>query len=129
MAFDGGIDALSDSTRERLNDLEIGISAKQRQKGVADLRVLIEAYERSESDDAMLEVADFTILADPDGEDRCYLSVDAPHPAVTALVAGAFISAAGNPMTRLMSSAQQRGILSFTVTARRRPPPLRSLSC
>jgi hypothetical protein len=80
VAFDGGIDALSGDTRDRLNDIEKGISAKQRQKGVADLRVLVESHERCVSDDAMLEVAEFTIFDDPDGEDRCYLSVDAPHP-------------------------------------------------
>jgi hypothetical protein len=53
---------------------------QHRQKGVADLRVLVEAYERCVSDDAMLAVAEFTIFDDPAGEDRCYLSVDAPRP-------------------------------------------------
>lgn len=38
VAFDGGIDALSSATRERLNDHEAEISDGQRQKGIADLR-------------------------------------------------------------------------------------------
>jgi hypothetical protein len=80
VAFDGGIDALSGDTRKRLNDLEEGISAEQRQKGVVDLRLLVDAYERCVSDDAMLEITEFTIFDEPDEEDRYYLSVDAPHP-------------------------------------------------
>jgi hypothetical protein len=80
VVFDGGMDALSSDTRRRLNNAEEGVTAEQLRVGVGDLRLLVDAHALCVSDDAMLEVANFTIFDEPDGSDRNYLTVDAPHP-------------------------------------------------
>jgi hypothetical protein len=80
VAFDGGMDALSREIRERLDRHEEGITIEDRQKGVADLRLLVDAYTRYRGDQATLEAAEFTIFDDPFGPDRYFLTVDAPRP-------------------------------------------------
>lgn len=50
-------------------------------KGVADLRLLVEAYPRCANNEAMITIDDFAIIDDPfESDDRFFLSVEAPMP-------------------------------------------------
>jgi hypothetical protein len=80
VAFDGGMEALSGEHRDGLNRHEHGATAEERGKVVADLRLLVEAYERCDNQDAALEPTELAIWCDPCGPDRYYLTVDAPLP-------------------------------------------------
>jgi hypothetical protein len=78
--FDGGLDDLSHDCRERLDQLEKGISPGQREQAVADLRLLGTAYGQYVGGQAMLDPANFAIFHEPFDSDEYYLSVDAPRP-------------------------------------------------
>ncbi|MEV7968374.1 hypothetical protein AB0O34_20675 [Sphaerisporangium sp. NPDC088356] len=80
VAFDGGMDALSREARESLDGHEKGITTEQREKAVADLRLLVTAYAQHRGGHARLEMADFEIFAEPDRSTGYYLTVDAPQP-------------------------------------------------
>ncbi|MGQ0718844.1 MAG: hypothetical protein ACT4NP_16340 [Pseudonocardiales bacterium] len=82
VAFEGGMDGLSDDDRDRLNRLEKGITNEELRRGVDNLRLLLDAHTRCGNDSAMLVVEEFTITDDPApyGPDRYFLNVDAPLP-------------------------------------------------
>lgn len=78
--FDGGLDALSEDTRQILDRHETGITTEQREKAITDLRLLVTAYGQYRGGEAVLETASLAIFSEPGGPDAYYLSVDAPHP-------------------------------------------------
>jgi hypothetical protein len=84
VVFGGEVDgdALSRKDRDRLDRLEWGITRERLSEGVADLRLLLDAYTRCANDEARLAVDDFTITDDPleSGTYRFFLDVQAPMP-------------------------------------------------
>jgi hypothetical protein len=80
VTYDGGMDMLSREVREQLDRLEEGIAPEEREKAVADLRVLVTAYSRCSGMQAGLEYAHLEIFAEPYGSDRYFISVHAPKP-------------------------------------------------
>lgn len=68
--------------RAQLDELQRGISAEQLSRGVADLRVLLDAHANRTNFNARLLIDDFSITDDPwtDEADGHYLSVEAPMP-------------------------------------------------
>lgn len=75
-------EGLGGKDRERLNQLEWGITKERLSQAVADLRLLLDAYTRCANEDVSLAVDDFTIMDDPldSGPDRFFLDVQAPMP-------------------------------------------------
>lgn len=80
VVFDRGMDVLSAEARECMNDHEEGITDKQREKAVANLRLLFAAYGKYLGGLAELEPDHFSIFDEPSDSDRYFLTVDAPHP-------------------------------------------------
>ncbi|MFE3580950.1 hypothetical protein [Streptomyces vinaceus] len=80
VAYDGGVDVLSTETRERLNRIEEGITSEEREKAVADLRILATAYERCSGVHGLLHFDYPEIFVEPGDSDGLYLSVCAPNP-------------------------------------------------
>lgn len=82
VTFDGGLDGLGSDDRDRLNRLERDIATEQLGKGVADLRLLLEAYTRCANYEARLIVDDFLITDDPfdEGSEDLFLNIEAPMP-------------------------------------------------
>ncbi|MFK0221590.1 hypothetical protein ACIQWN_25785 [Streptomyces vinaceus] len=80
VTYDGGVDVLSTETRERLNRIEEGITSEEREKAVADLRVLATAYERCTGVHGLLHFDYPEIFVEPGDSDGLYLSVCAPNP-------------------------------------------------
>lgn len=80
--FDGGVDGLSDKDRDRVDRRERDTTEEQLSKGVADLRLLLDAFTRCTNDAARLLVDDFSITDDPfeTDTDRFFLNVEAPMP-------------------------------------------------
>ncbi|MFG1966082.1 hypothetical protein [Nonomuraea sp. NPDC049028] len=78
--FNGEIPDLADGSREYMDKHEEGITSEQREKAVADLRVLVTAYMQCHGDPGILESDEFEIFHDPDGPDRYYLTVTTPRP-------------------------------------------------
>ncbi|MEV0679391.1 hypothetical protein AB0I60_22995 [Actinosynnema sp. NPDC050436] len=78
----GDVDGLGGEARRRLDRVQEGLTADQVRTGAADLRLLLDAYTRCANDNARLLVEDFALTDDPvgDGEDGCFLSVEAPVP-------------------------------------------------
>lgn len=80
VTYDGGMDVLSREVREQLDRLEEGITREEREKAVADLRVLATAHSRGSGSRAVLEHAYLEIFAEPSDSDGYYMSVRAPKP-------------------------------------------------
>ncbi|GHE65787.1 hypothetical protein CP980_15545 [Streptomyces vinaceus] len=80
VTYDGGADVLSAETRERLNRLEEGITPEEREKAVADLRVLATAYERCSGVHGLLHFDYPEIFVEPGDSEGLYLSICAPNP-------------------------------------------------
>ncbi|MFH8787599.1 hypothetical protein [Streptomyces roseoverticillatus] len=80
VTYDGGMYMLSREAREHLDRLEEGITPEEREKAVADLRVMVTAYSRYSGVQAGLEQTYLEIFAEPDGSDGYYLSVHVPEP-------------------------------------------------
>ncbi|SDN05349.1 hypothetical protein SAMN04489726_4663 [Allokutzneria albata] len=81
VAFEGGLESLSSEARERLNQMERGATAEQLAQGVADLRLMHEAYTQTTNVYAQL-LDEFTLTDDPfePGTHCYYLNVEAPQP-------------------------------------------------
>ncbi|MFG2962187.1 hypothetical protein ACGFZS_02785 [Streptomyces sp. NPDC048288] len=77
---DDGMDTLSDETREHLDRREAGISTEERQKAVADLRVLVTAHSRCTGMWASLDDPSGEIFAEPYDSDGFYMTVQTPEP-------------------------------------------------
>jgi hypothetical protein len=80
VTFDGGMDDLSHEAREFLDRHEKGISSEQRERAIADLRLLTTAYAQYRGGQAVLETDNFAIFDEPYDSDRYYMTVDAPQP-------------------------------------------------
>jgi hypothetical protein len=80
VTFDGGMDDLSGRARESLDRHEKGITTEQREKAVADLRLLVTAYAQYLGEHAVLEPENFAIFDEPYDSDRYFLTVNAPQP-------------------------------------------------
>ncbi|MFD8868713.1 hypothetical protein ACFV1F_31000 [Streptomyces sp. NPDC059590] len=78
--FDDGMDTLRDKTREQLDRREAGFTTEEREKAVADLRVLVTAHSRCTGMWASLDDPGREIFAEPYDSDGFYLSVQAPEP-------------------------------------------------
>jgi hypothetical protein len=118
VAFDRGMDVLSQQTRERLDLQEQGITTEQREKAVADLRLLAAAYATYLGGEATLEPVNFAIFDESAGSDEYYLTVDAPKPGSD----GAWRVAIGrwvpdDPEEEEPSSATGRPIVTCTCSA------------
>jgi len=77
--FDGGMPDLASMSREFLDRHEEGLTAKQRERAIADLRVLATAYLQCHADPGFLE-AEVEIFHEPAGSDGYYLTVTPPEP-------------------------------------------------
>lgn len=77
---DDGLDTLSDETREQLDDREAGFSAEEREKAVADLRVLVAVHSRVGDMRASLDDPSCRLFAEPYGSHGFYLTIEAPEP-------------------------------------------------
>ncbi|QUQ72522.1 hypothetical protein [Kutzneria sp. CA-103260] len=73
---------LDQEDRDRLNDLEQGVSKSRLDRAVADMRLLLAAHQQCANSEARLLVSDFEITDDPYDEeaDRYFLDVLAPIP-------------------------------------------------
>ena len=80
LMFEGGMDELSDSTRELLNGLEEDASPSQVKRTIAGMRILLAAQRRTTNQEASLDVTALSILDDPDWGNSYYLSIDYPMP-------------------------------------------------
>jgi hypothetical protein len=80
VTYDGGVDTLGNETRKQLDRLEEGITTEQREKAVADLRVLATAYSRCADEAVMLDHAYPEIFSEPYDADGYFLSIRAPEP-------------------------------------------------
>ncbi|MCE7002344.1 hypothetical protein LWC34_05790 [Kibdelosporangium philippinense] len=82
VACDGREYGLNLEVRERLNAVERGASKENLRQGIADLRLLLDAYIRCENDEARLSIDDFSIADDrfEAGIDGLFLNVEAPMP-------------------------------------------------
>ncbi|MGW2490550.1 hypothetical protein ACWCV9_25530 [Streptomyces sp. NPDC001606] len=80
VTYDGGVDMLSREAREQLDRLEEGITPKEREEAIANLRVLVTACSRFPDMLGGLEEDDLAIFAEPYDSDGYYLSVQAPEP-------------------------------------------------
>ncbi|CDR14934.1 hypothetical protein [Streptomyces iranensis] len=78
--FDDGMDTLSDEAREQLDRREAGFTTQEREKAVADLRVLVTAHSRCTGTWASLDDPSREIFAEPYDSDGFYLTVQAPEP-------------------------------------------------
>ncbi|MGA4838843.1 hypothetical protein [Streptomyces sp. G45] len=78
--FDDGMDTLSDRTRAQLDSREDGYSPEDREKAVADLRVLVTAHSRSGGRWASLDDPSSELFAEPYDSDGFYLTVQTPDP-------------------------------------------------
>ncbi|MET9241201.1 hypothetical protein [Nonomuraea sp. NPDC003709] len=78
--YDGGTPDLCKASREFMDRREEGITTDQRERAVADLRLLVTSYAQRQGSQAELEPADFTIFDEPFGSDGYYLTVKAPQP-------------------------------------------------
>ncbi|MFC6067105.1 hypothetical protein [Streptomyces ochraceiscleroticus] len=77
---DDGMDTLSDDTREQLDRREVGFTAEERKKAVADLRVLVTAHAQGGGTWAALDDPSYQLFAEPYDSDGFYLTVQAPEP-------------------------------------------------
>ncbi|WP_327402285.1 hypothetical protein OG194_20570 [Streptomyces sp. NBC_01288] len=80
VTYDGGVETLGRETREQLDLLEEGITTEEREKAIADLRVLATACSRFSGESVMLDHAYPRIFAEPYDADGYYLSIHAPEP-------------------------------------------------
>lgn len=78
--YDDGMDTLSDETREQLDRREAGFTREEREKAVADLRVLVTAHSRCTGMWASLDDPSREIFAEPYDSDGFYMTVQAPEP-------------------------------------------------
>ncbi|GEC05027.1 hypothetical protein SSP24_26820 [Streptomyces spinoverrucosus] len=78
--YDDGMDTLSDETREQLDRREAGLTTEEREKAVADLRVLVTAHSRCTGMWASLDDPSREIFAEPYDSDGFYMTVQAPEP-------------------------------------------------
>ncbi|QJT00039.1 hypothetical protein G9272_06880 [Streptomyces asoensis] len=78
--YDDGMDTLSDETREQLDRREAGFTTEEREKAVADLRVLVTAHSRCTGMWATLDDPSREIFAEPYDSDGFYMTVQAPEP-------------------------------------------------
>ncbi len=78
--FDDGMDTLSGEVREQLDRREEGFTKEEREKAVADLRVLVTAHSRCAGRWASLDDTSREIFAEPYDSDGFYLTVQAPEP-------------------------------------------------
>jgi hypothetical protein len=79
--FGGGMEPLTDSYRERLNEADKEYTASQMRRAVDSLRVLAEAHRQVDSDSCQLETEYLSITEDPFNEERYFVEVSAPDPA------------------------------------------------
>jgi hypothetical protein len=80
VTYDGGVGMLSREVREQLDRLEEGITPDERERAVANLRVLVAACSRFPDMLGGLEYAHLEIFAEPYDSDGYFLSVHAPVP-------------------------------------------------
>uniref|UniRef100_A0AAU2V813 Uncharacterized protein n=1 Tax=Streptomyces sp. NBC_00003 TaxID=2903608 RepID=A0AAU2V813_9ACTN len=80
VTYDGGVDMLSREAREQLDRFEEGITPEEREKAIANLRLLVTACSRFPDMLGGLEEANLAIFAEPYGSDGYYLSIHAPEP-------------------------------------------------
>ncbi|GAA2840795.1 hypothetical protein [Kribbella solani] len=75
-------EALSDATRRRLDEQESEGDAADRRRAVADLQLLYDAYVKTTSTGARLELGEFLVEDDPWGDERdnFFLDMSAPLP-------------------------------------------------
>lgn len=77
--FDGGIPDLASTSRDFLDRHEEEITAKQRERAIANLRVLTTAYLKCHADPGFME-SEIEIFHEPDGPYGHYLTVTPPQP-------------------------------------------------
>ncbi|GII75460.1 hypothetical protein Sru01_04420 [Sphaerisporangium rufum] len=77
--FDGGMPDLAGMSREFMDRREEGITAEQRERAIADLRVLATAYLQCHATPGFLE-SEFEIFHEPDRANDHYLTVNLPQP-------------------------------------------------
>ncbi|GAB2771150.1 hypothetical protein [Streptomyces daliensis] len=81
--YGGGSPLLSTTAREQLDRKEEGLTAEQRADAVANLRVLVSAFEQSSAAEAgsgFFAVEYPEIFAEPYGADHLFLTVGVPEP-------------------------------------------------
>ncbi|MFJ4827320.1 hypothetical protein ACIP5L_29050 [Streptomyces bacillaris] len=78
--YDEGRGTLSDETRELLDRREAGLTAEEREKAVANLRLLVTAHSRGGGTRAALDDPSCEVFAEPSDSDGFYLTVQAPKP-------------------------------------------------
>ncbi|MFG3044535.1 hypothetical protein ACGFZR_06350 [Streptomyces sp. NPDC048241] len=78
--YDDGMGTLSDGTREQLDHREAGFTAEEREKAVADLRVLVTAHSRGGGMWAALDDPSYQLFAEPHDSDGFYMTVQVPEP-------------------------------------------------
>ncbi|WP_223291245.1 hypothetical protein [Streptomyces avicenniae] len=71
---------MSDATREQLDDREAGLSAEEREKAVADLRVVVTAHSRVGDMCASLDDPSCRLFAEPYDSNGFFLTIEAPEP-------------------------------------------------
>lgn len=77
--FDGGMPDLASRSREFLDRHEEGITAKQRERAIANLRLIATAYLQCHADPGFLE-SEIELFHEPHGADGHYLTVTPPEP-------------------------------------------------
>lgn len=75
-----GTDTLSSETREELDDREEGLSAEERERAVAHMRVLVTAHARCTCTGAVLDDPCREIYAEPADAGGYFVTVQAPKP-------------------------------------------------
>ncbi|MGW0669718.1 hypothetical protein [Streptomyces sp. NPDC002746] len=80
VTYDGGVEMLSREAREQLDRLEEGATPEERERTIANLRVLVTACSRFPDMLGGLEEAHLAIFAEPYDSDGYYLSIHAPKP-------------------------------------------------
>lgn len=80
MNHDDGLRTLDHETREQLDQQEAGITAEEREKAVANLRVLVTAHARCTGIWASLDDPCRDVFAEPYDSDGFFVTVQAPEP-------------------------------------------------
>ncbi|MFR9723577.1 hypothetical protein ACL02R_09420 [Streptomyces sp. MS19] len=83
VAYNGGMQLLTRQMRRELDRLEEGITREEREAAVADLRLLVTAFDQwsaAQADDGMFSLEYPEIFAEPHDADRHFLTVSAPDP-------------------------------------------------
>ena len=80
VAHDGGMEVLSSDTREQLDRIERGLTSQERERAVADLRVIGMAYAQCSGGEEVWMHHDYGegIFAEPDDSDGLFVSIGVP---------------------------------------------------